>query len=191
MNADYIAFENDALVSKKLIDNEELSPKNIEGLRGRVQSWNTYQGTLVSKDEKLTSIVVILRTNDVDVKTAFNNELHKIFASPPSNCRIFIAGEPVIAEQLGLTVSQDMPILLPLVFLVIILLLFYCFRSVVGIVYPLLVTSCSILWTLGLMGYLGVPLTALSSTIPVLLMAIVICLQHSPDQPLLRRPSDR
>ena len=63
--------------------------------------------------------------------------------------------------------------MLPLVFLVIALLLFYCFRNIVGIVYPLLVTTLSILWTLGLMGYLGIPLTVISACIPVLLVAIV------------------
>ena len=34
-------------------------------------------------------------------------------------------------------------------------------------------TVIAVIWTFGLMGYLGVPLTILSSTMPVLLMAIV------------------
>lgn len=173
VNADYIAYEDEALVSKKLVENEDLSPANIEGLRQRVQSWDMYQGTLVSKDQKETSLIVILRTDDIDVKSEFNGELHKILSAPPANHHVFIAGEPIVIDQLGLTINHDVPLMMPLVFLVIALLLFYCFRSAKGIIYPLLITSASIVWTLGLMGYLGIPLTVLGACTPVMLVAVV------------------
>ena len=173
VNGDYIAFEDDALVSKKLIANEELTPENIKGLKERVSSWDTYEGTMVSKDRSLTAITVIIRTEDKDVKALFNAALLQITKEPPAGIQIFVAGESVITDHLGTAMAQDMPFLIPLIGIVIMVILFFCFKTIQGIFFPLLSTLIAVIWTFGLMGYLGVPLTTVSSTIPVLLIAIV------------------
>ena len=173
VSADYITAEDEALVSKKLIPDGELTPENLAGLKERVQSWDTYEGTLVSKDLSLTAITVILKTEDKDVKTAFNVELMKLIANPPAGIEVFASGEPVIVNHLAVAMAKDMPVLVPLMFLVLLVVLFFCFRSLQGIVFPLLLTLVSAVWTFGLMGYLAVPLTVIGSMIPILLMAIV------------------
>jgi hydrophobe/amphiphile efflux-3 (HAE3) family protein len=173
VNGDYIVFEDDALVSKKLVADEELTPGNIAGLKQRVSSWDSYEGTMVSKDLSLTAITVIINTQDKDIKALFNAELLKITADPPAGIKVFVSGESVITDHLGAAMAKDMPSLIPLIGLVLVAILFLCFKTVQGIVYPLLSTVLAVIWTFGLMGYLGIPLTVISSTIPVLLMAIV------------------
>jgi len=173
VSADYITAEGDALVSKKLIPDGDLSPGNLAGLKERVLSWDINEGTLVSHDLSLTAVTAILKTQDKDVKTAFNQELMKIIANPPTGIHVFASGEPVIVDHLAVAMSKDMPVLVPLMFLVLLVVLFFCFRSLQGIVFPLLLTVVSAVWTFGLMGYLGVPLTVIGSMIPILLMAVV------------------
>lgn len=173
VNGDYITFEDDSLVSKKLVENEELTPETIKGLKDRVASWDTYEGRLVSKDLTLTAISVMINTEDQDVKALFNQELLRITKDPPAGLKVFVAGEPVIADHLSAAIMADMPILSPLMLIVLVLVLFSSFRTVQGVVYPLLATVLAAVWTLGLMGYLNVPLSTIGSTIPVLLMAIV------------------
>jgi len=173
VNADYIAYEDDSLVSKKLVDNEDLTTANVDGLRKRVSSWDTYEGMLVSKDRTMTSVIAILRTDDKDIKALFNTELIKITKDPPAGVKAYVAGTPVIEDHLGAAVAADMPFLIPLMAVVIVVLLFFCFKTGQGILFPLLNTIVAAIWTLGLMGYLRVPLTTVASTIPVLLMAIV------------------
>jgi len=173
VNADYIAYEDDALVSKKLVNNEELTPENLKGLKERVASWDNYQGMIVSKDGTMTAIVAILKTDDKEVKALVNEELLRITKDPPAGIKVYVAGEPVVADHLGKAMSKDMGFLIPLVLLVLVVLLFYCFRTVSGIVYPLLNTFVAVIWAFGLMGYLGVPVTIIASMLPVLLMAIV------------------
>lgn len=173
VSADFITNEDDALVTKKLVPNGDLTPENLAGLKDRVLSWDTYEGTLVSKDLSLTAITVILRTEDKDMKALFNQELTRITADPPAGIQVFVAGEPILVDHLGTAMAQDMPLLIPLMGLVLLLILFLCFRTVQGVVYPLLSTVLAVVWTLGLMGYLGTPLTVIGSMIPVLLMAIV------------------
>ncbi len=173
ISADYIAYEDDSLVAKKLIDNRELTPENIAGLKERVQSWDTYEGTLVSKDLSLTAISVSIKTQDKTAKALLNKELQQITSNPPASIKTFVTGEPVISDQLGAAGAKDMSLLIPIMGLVLILILFFCFRSVQGILYPILITLLSVIWSFGLMGHLGVPLTSISSTIPILLMTIV------------------
>ena len=173
VSTDYICFDDDALVAKKLVEGENPTPQTIAGLRDRVASWDTYEGTLVSKDRSITSITAIIRTEDKDVKALINSALQEITSSPPPGIKVFMAGEPVITDHIGAAMAKDMPILIPIMVAVLVVILFLCFRSLKGIVFPIAMTFLAIVWTFGLMGLLGVPLTVVSSTIPVLLMAIV------------------
>ena len=173
VNADYIANEDDALVTEKLIPNEEVTPESIQNLKRRVGSWDTYRGMIVSKDGKLTAIVVALKTDDVDVKSAVNADMIKITGGAPSGLHVFLAGEPVLVDYLETDMFHDIPVLIPTIVIVIVLLLFLCFRRFRGIFYPLLVTVIAIIWTMGLMGYLNVTMTIITVAIPVLLMAII------------------
>jgi len=173
VTADFITAEDDALVAQKLIANQNPTPESIVGLKERVQSWDTYEGTLVAKDLSMTAVTVMLKTKDADVKAMFNTDLVQIIANPPAGIRVSISGEPVILDHLAAMMAQDMPTLIPLMILVLILILFFCFRTLQGILYPLFLTVLAAIWTFGLMGYLGVPLTVIGSMIPILLMAIV------------------
>ena len=173
VNGDYIAYEDDALVAKKLVDGGLPTAESVAGLKERVESWDTYEGVLVSKDGKLAAITVTIRTEDKDVKAMLNADLQRISADPPPGIEVFVAGEPVIVDHLANVIAKDLPLLTPLMALVLVAILFLCFGSAQGVFYPLLVTLLSVIWTFGLMGYLGLPLTIVSSTMPVLLMAIV------------------
>jgi hypothetical protein len=173
VNADSITFEDDALVAKKLVPEGDLTPESIAGLKERVASWDIYQGQLVSKDLSLTAISVIIKTTDIDLKTLINAELVRLTRDPPAGIQVFVAGEPIVIDHIGTAILQDLPLLVPLMAIVLILVLFYSFRSLKGVVYPLLSTLLAVVWTLGLQGYLGIPLSLVGSTIPVLLMAIV------------------
>ncbi len=173
VNGDYIAYEDDALVAKKLVDGGLPTAESVAGLKERVESWDTYEGVLVSKDGRLAAITVTIRTEDKDVKAMLNADLQRISANPPPGIEVFVAGEPVIVDHLANVIAKDLPVLTPLMALVLVAILFLCFRSAQGIFYPLLVTLLAVIWTFGLMGYLGLPLTIVSSTMPVLLMAIV------------------
>ena len=68
--------------------------------------------------------------------------------------------------------QRDISRLFPLAMLVVLLLLFFLLRSVLGMVAPILVTLFSIVWTFGFKGALGSPLTLVETIIPVMLIAI-------------------
>lgn len=174
VNADYVAYEEDSLAVKKLVEDEELTPENIEGLKKRVESWEIYQQTLVSEDATMTSVLVRLTGDDHDINATVNAAITEILhkhASPEFS--LYLTGEPVINEELSNLMFEDMKTMIPLVAFVVLAILFLCFRNLLGVVYPGVVIGMSVAFTLGLMGYTGVPISIVGTTIPVLLVAIV------------------
>jgi predicted RND superfamily exporter protein len=67
---------------------------------------------------------------------------------------------------------SDIVWLLPGTFLVIALFLFISFRSIRGVLLPLITAGISVIWTIGLMSFAGFKLTLTSSYIPVVLLAV-------------------
>ena len=85
---------------------------------------------------------------------------------------VWITG-PVAAEAvLGETVLRDLRRLVPVMVAVLALLLAVSLRTPVGVIAPLAQVLATLLWTLGLMGWTGVPVTLVTTILPVLLMAM-------------------
>jgi predicted RND superfamily exporter protein len=80
---------------------------------------------------------------------------------------------PVAAEAvLGEAVLRDLTRLVPVMVAALALLLGVALRTPVGVIAPLAQVLATLLWTLGLMGWAGVPVTLVTTILPVLLMAL-------------------
>jgi gliding motility-associated-like protein len=67
---------------------------------------------------------------------------------------------------------KDLRNLIPVTALIIIVILWFGFKSVRGVVLPLLTVGMSIIWTIGLISLTGHKLTLVSDIIPVILLAL-------------------
>ncbi|MDX2470715.1 MAG: MMPL family transporter [SAR324 cluster bacterium] len=85
--------------------------------------------------------------------------------------KYYVAGTPVVLAVFSEMMGKDMGTLLPVGVVVIFLILAISFKSLRGVVIPLITVILSIIWTLGSMATVGTPLTALSSILPVVLLA--------------------
>ncbi|MCP4006292.1 MAG: MMPL family transporter [bacterium] len=82
---------------------------------------------------------------------------------------------PVTAEVLlGQAVLADLARLVPLMVAVMAVLLFACLRSVAGVLVPMVEVLVVLLCTLGAMGHLGIPITLVTTILPVLLMTVAV-----------------
>jgi uncharacterized protein len=82
---------------------------------------------------------------------------------------------PVVAElELGEVVLSDLARLVPVMVAAVALLLALCLRTPGGVVIPLAQVLATLVWTLGLMGWAGVPITLVTTVLPVLLMAMAM-----------------
>ncbi len=124
-------------------------------------------GRLVSKDGSTALILVrIARTADQTTVARQIRDIVKTFEGPE---RMYTIGDFIVAQEIDDGIEGDLHTLLPLA--LILVGFFASFRNLQGMALPLLVILGSIVWTLGLMGYLGFHLNVVTSTIPILLVA--------------------
>lgn len=193
VNADYIASEDDALVVDKLVEDEDVTAESIANLRERVASWDIYRESLVSDDGKMTTILVSISTGSNEVQTTLDNEIEKIMREKADpGFKTYIDGEPVINNMISKQMFSDIFLLLPLVVVLVLLILFLCFRNIQGVVYPAAVILMSVVCAMGIMAYCNVPISIVGISIPVLLVAIVSAYGiHQMNHYLLSPESDK
>jgi len=82
---------------------------------------------------------------------------------------------PVTAEvMLGRAVLRDLTRLIPLMVVVIAVMLFFCLRSLGAVVVAMAEILLVLVWTLGAMGYCGVPVTLVTTILPVIVMTVAV-----------------
>ena len=173
LNSDVIIGKGDRFVAQKLLDGST-TRQNIESMRRLLATWDIYKGTLISDDNRVTAVLLQLEPGvDLQIRTQVFNAIKKLVKiNPPRGVKIYLDGEPVIADSISEYMRKDILFLLPIVFLVVIIALYASFKNFRGVVYPILAIIVSIIWTLGFMSLLRVPLNMISTVMPVLLVAV-------------------
>jgi len=183
LNADSISNRDDSLVVEKLVADAAVTvaadgsvsfaPEAVAALQQKVAAWDIYQGVLVSKDGKLGSLIVKLNTHDIDVKASLNKAIGGILTDLKTDgITTYLDGEPVIEDKIARYMTDDIALLLPLVVIVVLLILFFCFRNLQGVLYPSIVILMGVIWAVGAGAWLGIPVTVVGTAMPVLLVAI-------------------
>ncbi|PSU32788.1 efflux RND transporter permease subunit [Photobacterium lutimaris] len=83
-----------------------------------------------------------------------------------------LGGPPAIFAQTSATMENDSNTFFPVVFAVVMLLLYVLFRNVRNMLLPVLVAVISVIWTMGTMAIFGVQQNIVSTMLPVFLIAI-------------------
>ena len=83
-----------------------------------------------------------------------------------------IAGRGALEVTLSEEEARDMATFLPLTLVVLMGTLYCTYRSLRGVLLPLAVVVVSVIWTVGIMAALGIPMYFVTSIMPVVLMAI-------------------
>ncbi len=82
-----------------------------------------------------------------------------------------LSGAPMLNRSAEEHLLDDLVDLLPGAAAIILLTLITSFQTAAGVVLPLLTVVLSIVWTLGIMGFVGIPLTQMSAVLPVALLS--------------------
>ncbi|MHB8482130.1 MAG: efflux RND transporter permease subunit [Nitrospiria bacterium] len=101
-------------------------------------------------------------------------KLHAIIdPEKDSNTTISLGGLPVALSFLEADTDVMNGIVFPIAFVIIMAVLFLSFKSLQGMVIPILTALLSVVWALGLVGLLGIPLDPFTKTLtPLLIVAI-------------------
>ncbi|MEO0072810.1 MAG: MMPL family transporter [candidate division WOR-3 bacterium] len=135
-----------------------------------VLSKELYRGHIVSADARSTLIVIRLWEDVDQIKVL--SQIKSIINEHTPCTRVYFAGLPFQVLEINRLIRKDLLLLVPLVALVIAGVLFINFRTLAGVLIPLITVGVGIIVTLGLMSIFKVPLTIISNIIPVVLFTV-------------------
>jgi hydrophobe/amphiphile efflux-3 (HAE3) family protein len=173
LNIDYIRGEGDKFVVDKLIDPDKIDDSSVASMRDKVKSWNIYDKILFSEDDTLTVMSIEMNSIDINLRQMFNIEIEKnIKENPRNGLSVYLAGEPVVSDRVSSSTRSDLGWLLPFVLIVMLLILTAVFRHYEGVLFPMMGIIISIIWTIGTMAVLDIPMSMVSITVPTVLAAV-------------------
>jgi len=169
-----VGTENSLLVGPAAPHKEvPKTPEAMAEYRDRVMSSNTLRGYIVSEDGKAATISIELK-KDADEKAIARKVIEIVDRYKGGPEKIYIAGMPYMSVVLSDSMSKDLRVLFPIAILVIIIVLYFSFHSLRGVLLPLSVVLLSAAWAMGAMALAHVPMTIMSFIMPVILLAIGI-----------------
>ncbi|MBE3063585.1 MAG: MMPL family transporter, partial [Spirochaetes bacterium] len=161
----------DGLEVGKLVEPGAI-PRTAEGmerLREYVLGKDIYRGRLVSADGKAT--VVVARIDEKADKSRVAKEIRGAVEQMRVPEKVYYAGLPFQLIEIDRLVVDDMIRLIPLAAALIIAALAASFRSVRGVVLPLVAVGISTVWVIGIMALIRIPFSLITNVLPVVLMA--------------------
>lgn len=148
---------------------------DLQRLRADALASRMMVGNLVSSDGRATALLVHTDADDGDktFNRRFSTDLQRLIdrESAP-DVTLYQFGGPIIDTTVGDFILDDVRTFVPLSLGVLFALLFVAFRTPQGVVIPFVTGIVSIVWGLGLMAALGLPITVLTVTIPSLVLVI-------------------
>lgn len=142
----------------------------VEAFRRKVQSDSQLAGRLVSEDGRYALVLVQLERSSN--KDRIVNEIRAVIEESRDSLEAYLTGNPVLTQVMNKALRQDLLWISPLVILLIMCILYASFRSWQGVLLPLLTMIISTVWTLGLMGFVRIPITQLSAILPAVFTSV-------------------
>lgn len=197
-NIDYICIKDGGLVAEPLISEDLFTmddagkehfigtQRDIDAIDAKIVGWeDMYDRVITSDDGHATQIQIVLRHKKLlddgselriggNERMAALADIRKIVEDETKGTDLVVRyyGDTVVSDNSRTFMLSDLVRLIPIVVIVVILTLFFSFKTLDGTLLPLLTVLIATIWTCSLMAILGVPFTIVSSIIPVALIAV-------------------
>lgn len=162
----------DGIEVRDLLEEVPRTAEEMAAFKDYVLSKEGFKNNVVSADGEWVAVSIFVshgcNPDDV-IKEIIFPEAEKAFAA---DAVIYYAGIPSDAYYMNKFAMKDLTLLTPMIFIIIAVILFAGFRSFKGVAFPSLVVLLSSIWLFGLMGHLGIPITFIATSIPVILTAL-------------------
>ena len=131
-------------------------------------------GNFLSKDATVTALIVSLREAGADGdERRIDRELERTLAPARAKFEeVFQVGAPRIDAELKTVLLGDLKALGPLSAGLLVAAILLFLRSAFAALVPLVTSGLSLVWTFGVMGWMGIPLNILCAMLPSLVVVI-------------------
>jgi hydrophobe/amphiphile efflux-3 (HAE3) family protein len=149
-------------------------PEALAALKREALENPIYAGNLISKDAKTAAIIIeFLDFRDSDfIDKGIDDEIDRIAREEAGSVEVYVTGGPhlkvaQVRYQLG-----DLRTSLPMMIAALAVVLGLSFRTLRGVVLPLVAVTVALIWTLGFEAWLGNELTITTLLVPPMLMIL-------------------
>lgn len=155
---------------RNLVDIFPTNEKEVKELKISLLNDSLIKGKLISEDGKV-ALIMIETVEGIEGK-ALKQRLENIIEPFKSNdLEVHYFGVPIITAMIAESSKGNMRLAI-IAAIVILLLLYYCFRSFRGTFLPIFIAFLASLWVLGFVGSMGNTVTIVISAIPVLMLSL-------------------
>src|SRR5882762_8034461 len=161
----------DGLDVRPLIDAMPQTEPEIEMVRQAVRNNPAYIDAIVSRDGRTAAVLADFNTDAGGFQGIVDKVRAVVEGERDASVDIVLGGQPVFLAQLE-RYSHRAQLLFPLAVLVVGLIHYEAFRTLQGLILPLVTALLAVVWGLGLMGLVKVPMDAFNVTTPILIFAV-------------------
>lgn len=179
-NFQHTKAEGDDLAVHDLVQGAAtLTPGEIEEIRNVALAEPLLVNRLVSATGQVTGVNVTLQFPEVDLDetsraAAAARQLAADIETRYPGIETHLSGVTMLNNAFQESAMRDMETLVPLMYLGVILVMFLSLRSVSGTVATVVIIGASVASAMGIAGWLGIKLTAPSSTAPTMIMTLAV-----------------
>lgn len=149
----------------------EMSGKlDLQKFREMIQPVTLFIKNLISDDQKTTILTVVL-TVDAD-KERVIRDIQAQIDNTPKSITAYQIGMPLVSQAMARYTENDFKRLPPITLLLVAVLLWIIFRNISVTIIVLGTVISALIWTIGLMGWLQIPLSMMTMVVPVFLIAV-------------------
>jgi len=168
-NAKAIRGSSEGLDVERFIPGPDMNSEQLQRLREKVKNNTAYHNTIVSTDEQTAGILV--EFNHTNWRDIVHDVELAVAPQRDDSVDIWVGGLSVYMAALE-EFSQRMLWLFPIALIVTGLVHFEAFRTVQGLVLPLVTALLAVVWGTGVMAALGIALDAFNTSTPILILAV-------------------
>jgi uncharacterized protein len=157
----------------RLIPDENLTPEQVQAIQYNAQ----VIGTLLSADLHTAGILVVPENVGVTASSreAWLTAVRAVAAQHAGHGRqIYVAGTPLERSDVTHYIQRDQKHIIPLVFLVLLGVTYGIYRVKRFAGLSLSCVLLSLIWTMGSVGFIGIPLNVITSLLPAVITVVSV-----------------
>ena len=159
------------LTIDSFVNHKNIATATPAQLQQNVDANELVSGRLVNREGTFTTIVA--NVEEGFDQAVVHSKVNEIVAKYKTDeITFYLSGDPIFRQDIDSGIQQDVGIFMPLALLLVCVMILVFFRSLRAVGLTVLVIVLSIVWTLGFMGWTGLPMTVVSSALPPLLVVL-------------------
>jgi predicted RND superfamily exporter protein len=168
-----IEGDGESMLVRQVLEDTPTTPAALAEVRRRLHANPFYVGIIVSAQDDATAIIANFKLSpELPGYPEIEQRVAQIVAEENDGTFAAYLGGTVALNAGLARITERTVVLFPIALLMIALLHYEAFRTVQGMVLPVLTAILAVVWSLGLMGFLRIPLDPFNTTTPILILAV-------------------